>query len=207
MVNENLQQPLARIDGSKCLTIQGKQTHHTVLDFWQWSSSDLLGNTMRGVLAEYIVGTALGILKHVRIEWAEYDLLTHEGIKLEVKSAAYLQSWSQKRLSKISFGIEPKMPQTPLPGQTTEPLPSRQADVYVFCLLHHRDMLTVNPLDLDQWTFYCLETKKLDAECRDQKTLSLSRLQSLGPLVATYGELASQVRKLGIIDQDPPTSS
>ncbi|MBN8600369.1 MAG: hypothetical protein J0M26_05040 [Planctomycetes bacterium] len=207
MANENLQQPLVRIDGNKCLTIQGKETPHTVLDFWQWSSSDLLGNTMRGVLAEYIVGTALGILKDVRIEWAEYDLLTHDGIKLEIKCSAYLQSWSQKRLSKISFGIEPKMPQNPPPEPTTEPLLRRQADVYVFCLLHHRDMLTVNPLDLDQWTFYCLATKKLDAECRDQKTLSLSRLLSLGPLVATYGELASQVRKLGIIDQGQPTSS
>lgn len=206
MVNENLQQPLARCKGSECLMIQGKQTPHTVLDFWQWSSSDLLGNTMRGVLAEYIVGTALGILKDVRIEWAEYDLLTHDGIKLEIKSSAYLQSWSQKRLSNISFGIEPKMPQT-APEPNTEPLPRRQADVYVFCLLHHRDMLTVNPLDLDQWSFYCLSTKKLDAECRDQKTLSLSRLLSLGPLVATYGELASQIRKLGITDQGQPTSS
>lgn len=163
--------------------------------------------TRRGVLAEYIIGTALGILKNVRIEWAEYDLLTHEGIKLEIKSAAYLQSWSQKRLSKISFGIEPKMPQTLLPVQTTEQLLRRQAAVYIFCLLHHRDMLTVNPLSLDQWTFYCLATKKIDAECRDQKTLSLSGLQSLGPLVASYGELAKQVKKLGIIDQGQPTRS
>jgi hypothetical protein len=197
MVNENLKHPLARCNGYECLTIQGEKTPHSVLDFWQWSSSDLLGNTMRGVLVEYIVGTALGILKDVRIEWAEYDRLTHEGIKLEIKSAAYLQSWSQKRLSKISFGIEPKMPQTPPQEPTTEPLLRRQADVYIFCLLHHRDMLTVNPLSLDQWTFYCLATKKIDAECRDQKTLSLSRLQSLGPLVATYAELASQVKMLG----------
>gem|GEM_PF-3513511 len=99
------------------------------------------------------------------------------------------------------------MPQTPPPKPTTEPLLRRQADVYVFCLLHHRDMLTVNPLDLDQWTFHCLATKKLDAECRDQKTMSLSRLLSLGPLVGTYGELAIQVRTLGIIEEGQPTSS
>ena len=60
MVNENLQQPLARIDGSKCLTLQGKETPYTVLDFWQWSSSDLLGNTMRGVLAEYVMLALIG---------------------------------------------------------------------------------------------------------------------------------------------------
>jgi hypothetical protein len=198
MVNEYLKYPLARYDGNECLTVNGETTPHSVLDFWRWSSSDLLGNTMRGVLAEYIVGTAFGIHKDVRIEWAEYDLLTREGLKLEIKSAAYLQSWSQKRLSRISFGIEPKKPQASLLGQTTEILLRRHADVYIFCLLHHRDMLTVNPLNLDQWTFYCLATKKIETECRDQKRLALSRLQSLGPLVATYGELASQVKKLGI---------
>jgi hypothetical protein len=198
MVNEYLKYPLARLDGNECLTVSGEQTPHSVLDFWRWSSSDLLGNTMRGVLAEYIVGTALGITKDLRVEWAEYDLLTQEGIKLEIKSAAYLQSWSQKTLSRISFGIEPKKPQASMLGQPTDLPLQRYADVYIFCLLHHRDMLTVNPLNLDQWTFYCLPTKKIDLECRDQKKLALSRLQSLEPLVASYGELASQVKKLGI---------
>ncbi len=28
-------------------------------DYWKWSSSDLLSNTLRGVLAEYLVVTAL----------------------------------------------------------------------------------------------------------------------------------------------------
>jgi len=29
--------------------------------FWQWSTSDLLTNTTRGILAEYIVATDLGV--------------------------------------------------------------------------------------------------------------------------------------------------
>jgi hypothetical protein len=45
-----------------------------------------------------------------------------------------------------------------------------------------------------------LPTTKIDAECREQKKLALSRLQSLDPLVASYGELAGQVKKLGITD-------
>jgi hypothetical protein len=36
-----------------------------------------------------------------------YDLITSTGIRIEVKSSAYLQSWSQKRLSTISFSISP----------------------------------------------------------------------------------------------------
>jgi hypothetical protein len=33
----------------------------TVLDFWQWSSSDLVSNSTRGCIAEFIVARALGL--------------------------------------------------------------------------------------------------------------------------------------------------
>lgn len=58
-----------------------------VLDFWRWSSSDLVSNATRGVLAEYIVGKALGCRLEVRDEWAPYDPETPEGYGFEVKSA------------------------------------------------------------------------------------------------------------------------
>ena len=32
----------------------------TVLDFWRWIGSDLVGNTTRGLFAEYLVGLAVG---------------------------------------------------------------------------------------------------------------------------------------------------
>ncbi|MBK6579630.1 MAG: hypothetical protein IPG17_26280 [Sandaracinaceae bacterium] len=41
----------------------------TVLDFWRWSMSDLVSNTARGVLAEFLVGSALGIASGTRVEW------------------------------------------------------------------------------------------------------------------------------------------
>lgn len=65
-----------------------------VLSFWQWSASDLVSNTMRGVLAEYIVALAMGIdtEEGVRREWDAYDLLFEGKIEVEVKSAAYIQS-------------------------------------------------------------------------------------------------------------------
>ena len=46
----------------------------TVLDFWRWSASDLLSNTMRGIVAEYIVAKALGLTDQPREEWRAYDL-------------------------------------------------------------------------------------------------------------------------------------
>ena len=39
----------------------------------------------------------------VREGWAAWDLTTPGGVWVEVKSAAYVQSWAQKELSRISF--------------------------------------------------------------------------------------------------------
>ncbi|MDF1498446.1 MAG: hypothetical protein P1P85_03805 [Patescibacteria group bacterium] len=64
-----------------------------VLDFWKWSVSDLLSNATRGRFAEFIVATATNINLNVpRDEWAAYDLVTPDNIKIEVKSAAFIQS-------------------------------------------------------------------------------------------------------------------
>jgi hypothetical protein len=80
----------------------------TLLDFWRWSTSDILSNATRGKFAEFIVGTAVGLNpKNSQDEWDAYDLTTEDGIKIEVKSAAYIQCWSQKSFSKISFSIKP----------------------------------------------------------------------------------------------------
>ena len=104
-----------------------REPEGTLLDFWRWSASDLTNNALRGVLAEYIVARALGLTENTRIEWDAHDLLTPSGVKIEVKSAAYLQSWAQTKLSKISFGIR----QTQLlNGETNES--KRQAQIYVF---------------------------------------------------------------------------
>ena len=42
----------------------------SLLDYWQWSASDLVSNTSRGVVAEFLVASAIGIAGGVREEWA-----------------------------------------------------------------------------------------------------------------------------------------
>ena len=79
-------------------------------DFWAWMGSDLLHNAFRGQLAEFLVFRALGCKADTRPGWGEYDLLTPEGVPVEVKSAAYLQSWEQVRPSTIQFSIRPAKP-------------------------------------------------------------------------------------------------
>ena len=90
-----------------------------------------------------------------------YDLSTKEGIKIEVKTSAYLQNWHQLQLSKIVFDIAPKQIWDPKTNSLSDSH-SRPSDVYIFCLLKHTDPLTIDVLNLDQCDFYILPTKILD---------------------------------------------
>ncbi len=75
-----------------------------LLSFWQWSGSDLLG--IRAQLAEYIVARALGLGDGMCSGWGSHDLQTSTGLKIEVKSSAYLQGWAQKSHTKPLFSIK-----------------------------------------------------------------------------------------------------
>ena len=163
-----------------------------LLDYWRWANSDLVSNVTRGVLAEFIVAHAVGIpTDGVRDEWAPYDLETPDGIKLEVKSAAYVQSWWQPRFSDIRFGTKKTLswdPETNAYG--TEP--TREADVYVFALLGHKDHQTIDPLNLDQWRFYVRPTAELDERGDSPHSMSLAALEKLTSPV-TFDELGRAV--------------
>ena len=180
--------------GHEELSIDGKPVGYSLLDFWRWSVSDLVSNVTRGRLAEFIVATALEIdLKKVRDEWSAYDGLTPEGIKVEVKSAAYVQSWNQGKPSTIMFSIRASRywdSETNTQGEESK----RHADVYVFCLLKHRDKNTINPLALEQWEFHVLSTKELDGYRRSKVSITLKSLQKLSSPV-TYDLLRNAVRE------------
>lgn len=173
-------------------TYKDKPTSFSIQDFWGWMASDVLNNTLRGIVAEYIVSQATRAQALVRIEWDSIDITTPEEIKIEVKSAAYLQSWPQKRPSAISFGIAKKRPWDPETNQYGETR-VRSAHVYVFCLLTPKDGRNVKPLDLTQWAFYVLPTSKLDSSLGNQKTVSLSRLKKLGAKPLDYDQIRNAV--------------
>jgi hypothetical protein len=151
----------------------------SVRDFWGWSSSDLMSNTFRGRVAEFLVAQALGVADGVRDEWDPWDLTSKTGTKVEVKSSAYVQSWAQRKLSAPSFNIAPSRFWNAA-TDVTETEAKRHADVYVFALLTHRDRLTVEPLDVRQWAFYVLPTRVLNAALPTQKNIGLSALEKLG---------------------------
>ncbi|HXO19385.1 MAG TPA: hypothetical protein VOA87_05600 [Thermoanaerobaculia bacterium] len=184
---------VARKSGGEHFRHGGRDLGFDLLSFWQWSSSDLLSNSMRGVLAEYLVARALRAdADGVREEWAPYDLTTENGTKVEVKSAGYLQSWHQEQLSLISFVVPKRRPFDANTNQLGEQA-ARQADVYVFALLSHKDKVTVDPMDVDQWTFFVVPTSVLDQRKRSQHSITLSTLEKLCSQSVSFGGLKDAV--------------
>ncbi len=169
-----------------------KNPGYTLKDFWTWSASDLMSNVTRGHLAEFIVAKAIGAIEEVRNEWAAYDLTTRNGIKVEVKSAAYLQSWFQDDYSTIQFNVEKTKELDLKKGGYRGPA-KRHADVYVFALLAHTDKLTVDPLNINQWEFYVLPTTALDERKRSQHSITLKSLEDLSGGKVDYVQLAKRV--------------
>lgn len=166
--------------GEERLKFKNKNLSFKLVDFWKWSSSNLLSNTTRGIFAEFLVATATDVdLNTPREEWAEFDLITPDGIRIEVKSAAFIQTWEQKDFSKISFSIK-----------------SRNSDVYVMCLLKTKDQEKIDALDLNQWVFYVLSIKEIENYKRSKHSITLKSLEKLTKKVK-YDELNEEVREKG----------
>lgn len=163
-------------DPAEPFSESGRALEFRLGEFWQWQGSDLLSNAQRGILAEFIVAQALGSTTTVREEWSAFDVRTADGVTVEVKSSAYLQSWAQQRPYGIRFKIR-----------------QRQARVYVFCVFAARDKATADPLDLDQWEFYVLPTRVLNEKAAGQKDIKLNPLLKLGPAKAGYATLREAV--------------
>ena len=165
----------------------------TLRDFWAWNMSDLRTNTVRSLLAEFLVAHALGATSRPRVEWDAYDVRTPEGITVEVKSAAYLQAWEQTKLSAITFtGLNGR---TWAPGGGFSEAASYNADVYVFAVLTATEHATYDALDLDQWSFWVLP-RAVIAQL-GQKSIGLPRAEALAGPAITYSELPERVRLAG----------
>ncbi len=183
-----------RRTGSEPFHAKGAALGVNLADFWGWSTSDLVSNATRGKVAEFLVACALGLAKRqeVRDEWAPHDLETDEGIRIEVKSAAYLQSWRQSRPSPISFSVRATKKWDPATSQLSK-APLRTADVYVFALLAHQDKASIDPQDVSQWIFFVVPTCELDNRQRSQHSITLKSLQALAGQGVTFDFLPTAV--------------
>jgi hypothetical protein len=128
-----------------------------VLAFWQWAFSNLCANNIRGIFAEWLVARLLLLPQPqpLRDSWTEWDLTTPEGVTIEVKTSAYIQTWSQTRLSKVVFrGLKGR--RLNIATNQYASVATFNADLYVFCMHIERDATVWNALNLCQWRFYLL---------------------------------------------------
>lgn len=180
--------------GDEKLTYNGENIGYKLLNFWQWSVSDILSNATRGRFAEFIVGTAIQLDEYsIRNEWDAYDLESKDGIKIEVKSASYIQSWSQKDYSTISFSIKSAKYWDAEKGISRD-IAKRHADIYVFCLLKNKNQECIDPMKLEQWSFFVLPTYKIDVYTRSQSSITLNSLSKLTNEIQ-YSELKEEISK------------
>lgn len=184
--------------GNEPFLVGGKPISITMNDYWRWAYSDLADSRNRSVMAEFIVASSIGAA-HLdtdtsRSAWKQYSLLSPDGYKLEVQSAAYVQSWDTEHPDHISFQIAPsRMPDNTGKPKLDTPL-QRKSDVYIFCIYKAMEK-DESPLDLDLWEFYVLPTSVLDDTKPVQKTITLPSLMKLEPVWCDYYGIEEAIQK------------
>ncbi len=185
-----------QLTGNEEFTLHGSSAGISVKDFWSWAYSDLLGNTQRGVMAEFLVYSSLKSSypprMQMRMNWLPFDVTSPSGRRIEVKSAAYLQSWTTDFPAQIQYDIAPKLAWD---GKSYAAEAKRNCDLFVFCLY---TALTREKsiLDLDYWEFYVLPTSVLNDKIPNQKTISLSSLLKLNPVKTDYAGLGTVIESI-----------
>jgi hypothetical protein len=183
---------VTRLTGDEVFSLSGSPQGVSVLQFWQWTASDLASSTLRGHLAEFLVATALDAVDEVRIEWDACDIHTAAGLRLEVKCSAYVQTWAQLAQTRISFDIAPRASWDSVTNEYLTTV-ERHSDLYVFCVQTCTDPRAFDSLNLDQWRFYVLPTRVLDSSLGAQKTLALGRLTELGAIECDFAGISDAV--------------
>lgn len=182
-------------NGDEKLINDGEYLPYTMLNFWQWSLSNIQFGMTRGTFADFIVKCSLdrgGIPTRSLIGtgFEPYDLegpiipSTGDVSRIEVKSSAFLNSETGKYAERASFSIAPA--RVPIDGDYKKDSPQqRNNDLYVFALYTATDNRR-NILDLSWWEFFVLPTYRIEGDpnlCR-QKTVSLKRVKELCPTLS-----------------------
>lgn len=132
--------------------------------FLRWYCADLLDVRTREAYAEWLVIQALGLDPGPLRLPGDAQQLRYGSLSLAVASAALVppRLAPQARSIPISFAIE-----------------QRDADVHVFCLLAEEDAAVADPQQRNQWRFWVVPTRRLNAE---RRTIGVQ------PLIRAHGE-------------------
>lgn len=147
----------------------------------------LIENSYRGLIAEIIVGEALGAeWRLCSCDWKGWDFEHMAGTRLEVKQSAARQTWTGLRnATKPIFDVRARTGY--FDGADWVSDARRFAEIYVFA--HHPLMdETADHRDPLQWRFYVVPANRLPSS----KTLSLAKIALLAEMVP-WGALKAAV--------------
>lgn len=189
---------MKQLNGSEEFILNNVSVGVSIKDYWSWAYSDLADNAQRGIMAEFLVFSALNftsIPSKMRENWLPFDVSTPSGRRIEVKSAAYIQAWTPENIfAQIRFDIGKKLSWSNETASYSSEA-KRNCDLYVFCLFTAKAK-DVSFLDLDYWDFYVLPTSVLNEKVPDQKGISLSSLLKLEPVKTDYSGLGRVIESI-----------
>lgn len=164
-------------------------------EFQSWAFGDILDNTFRGIIGEFIVLKSVENQSIHRLNWDGYDIKMTDGTKIEVKVSGYVQSWNHNKLSVIGFDIKEKDPwiasEARYLGQKC-----RYADIWVFAVHREQDRSAANPFDTDQWEFVVTSTNWLNETFGKQESVRYSVLKGKGLKAVEFTELAEEIEQV-----------
>ena len=173
----------------------------SVLDFWRYGFSSLNSNILRGVLAEFVVESALKESSQINVRnpWDDFDVLAPNGKKIEVKCCSYIQDWDQNQFSRILWsGLKAReLYYSDAVKKSSElKLADYKSDIYILSLLKHQDHSTLDILDMNQWVFYILSKERIKEISNDKSSVSLIRLKKFNIEPVGFNEISKIVTDL-----------
>lgn len=163
-------------------------------NFLVWAFSDLCDDVIKGIFAEWTVAKILDIPTTRRYEWANSDLVSLGGVRIEIKASSYWQSWkaiqgdgTPRDLNEYPIQPDSKIRFSGLMAKDTinhhlDKSPRLKSDIYIFCFQFEKNYDHWNAMDLSQWEFYFVAAQELKYK---SASLAWLKKQNFGPLSPT----------------------
>ena len=169
--------------GNEPLHVGGHDIALTVNDFWRWSFSDFSDFSTRDAFAEFLAASSLGLTadgaaRQHRARYLLYAPLGGSGLRVSVRTAAYVQSDEAEHPDHIIFVI-PKKP---------------DCDAYLFCVFKAMTGAE-SPLNTDLWDFYALRSCALGGSVSERGFVTLPVLMGLNPVWSDYYGIGDAIKK------------
>ena len=149
----------------------------TINDYWQWTYSDLMITENRRSLGLFLIANSLELTNMPRINWGEVDL-RYKRKKISIDVSSRIQSWKQSKSKRIQFNITKKKG-IHAKNEHSLTFKNREAEFYIFGLHLEKNVSKADLLNLNQWEFYVISTKELDAKFPNKNKIGIRQLKSL----------------------------